>query len=55
MLVNEVERQQWMAQMIKNSEEQDYVESFVELVNVVDRKFSEFDIEAKRRRGETRL
>src|SRR5215208_767893 len=55
MLVNEIEREQRMAQMIKNSEKQDDVESFVEFVNVVDREFSKVDITPKRAGSETRL
>src|SRR5436309_14210119 len=55
MLVNEIEREQRMTQMIKNSKKQNDVESFLEFVNVVHGKFSKLDIKPKRARREARL
>src|ERR1051325_6892978 len=48
MLVNQIKREQRMPQMIKHTQKQHDVELLPKLVHVIDREFSEFDIETER-------
>ena len=55
MLVDQVERQQRMAQVVEHAHEQHEVELLAERADVVDREVAEFDVEAVDLGGEARL
>lgn len=55
MLVDEIEREQGMTKVIKDTEEQNDVEPLAELGDIVNRQFPIFDVEAADLSGEPRL
>src|SRR3954451_9930581 len=55
MLIDQVERQQRVAQMVEHAHEDDEVKAFVEHPNVINRQIPEFDVKAIHFCGEASL
>src|SRR5512138_2163897 len=55
MLADQIERQERVAQMVKDPEEQHEVEALAERADVIDRELRELDIEARDLSREARL
>src|SRR4051812_29008805 len=55
MLVNEIERQERMAQVVKNAHEEHHIKPLVEASNIEDGELSKLDVMSCHLRGKARL